>query len=334
MGFLDRIKESAKDISGIGLNADEQFARAYERGVLLQPPDYGAAANHFVTASEKYQKDGNPTMAGRAHANAALYDLINTRDSSSFSEVIEALDPLSEIERIGSQKEFMPTEPLVAELKSLGHEYAANDAADAASKVEAYRAAGEILIQLGPSALEFAERFDVPGPRDNAMLRAMYNMGLADFHQALSVVMKSPADAHNLMQKASGQFQQVRMGDREAKMGDWESKANNYVDQVQSKRHCWLCGREMQGHGIFFNYYPARIEEYHTHLVEDLQQDSEMLRDRDVVLCTVCGSVIEYQADDYAKKRTEELKEWASSILNNHEQRLNNLESSAHTHSN
>ena len=117
-------------------------------------------------------------------------------------------------------------------------------------------------------------------------------------------------------------------------MDEWETKAKTYVERIQSKRHCWLCGREVQGDGIFFDYYPATIKEYHSQLVEELQQDSGMLRDGNVALCTVCGSVIVFQADEYATKRTAELKDWVSGRLRNHEVRLVELERAAHRRSN
>ena len=48
MGFLDKVK----DATGIGLSADEQYRRAYEKGVFLQPPDYSAASALTMLSDE------------------------------------------------------------------------------------------------------------------------------------------------------------------------------------------------------------------------------------------------------------------------------------------
>jgi hypothetical protein len=332
MGFMDRLKANVKDISGVGLDADEQFDRAYKRGVFLQPPDYSSAIDSFISASEKYHKDGNQLMASRSNANAALYHLVESEDPAELSETIEAMGDLAEIEKIGSQREMVPTAPLITEMKALIHEFAATNASATSSKFEEYQNAGNTLAQLGNSPLEFSERFKFPGPHDNAMVRGLYNLGLSDYHKALSVVMKSPSEAHNLMQKAAGQFQQVRISSVDAHLGEWESTTQTYLDRIQLKRHCWLCSREMQGSGVFFDYYPAKIEEYHVQILEELQEDSGMLENGKLVLCTVCGSAIEKQADRYARHRTEELKKWASEILTNHGSRLDKLEHHAQNH--
>lgn len=333
MGFLDKIKESAKDATGIGLSAQEQYARAYEKGVFLQPPDYSSAAKHFATASDKFNKEANQEMVQRARANAMLYQLISSRDCSDLAEVIQALEPVPEIEQIGSRDEMIPTAPLITELTAFQHEYRAETADESADKEAGYRDASNALMKLGASSLQIAEILQLSGPIDKAMLRVFYCGALADYFAALNVVMRSPAEAHDFLQKAATGF-------RQSKAKDWGETVDGYIEQVISKRYCWMCGREMQGKDIFYQYYPASTKEYHSSIIESLKQDSGMIDIADsVTLCTVCGSAIELQADQYATMRVEELKEWIEPILEshqealeNHDRRLDSLEDAAHTH--
>ncbi len=71
-GVLSKMKDLGKEM-GIGLNAQEQYYKAYEKGILLQPPDYPSAVKHFLAAKEKFIQEGNQAMAQHAQANAALY---------------------------------------------------------------------------------------------------------------------------------------------------------------------------------------------------------------------------------------------------------------------
>ncbi|HRD02279.1 MAG TPA: hypothetical protein PLP57_06515 [Candidatus Saccharicenans sp.] len=332
MGLMDKVKGVGKEM-GIGLNAQEQYHRAYEKGVFLQPPDYASAAKHFATASEKFFKEGNPIMAQRAQANAALYGLISSRDVSAIPEVIRALESVAEIERLGNENEMIQTAPLITELAAIQYEHQAENSNNNAEKIEYYTKAADSFMKLGVSPLQIAERLSLQGPLDKAMLRAFYDSALSDYYSALAVVMASPTQAHDLLQKAAGEFHQ-------AAATDWAKTVDDYIKQVSSKSHCWMCGREMQGKDLFYAYYPARTDEFHTHLLEESNEDLRMIdTPGKVTMCTVCGSIIENQADRYAVMRANEVREWAAGMLNqvdqvlqNHNERLRRLESLAHRH--
>lgn len=332
MGFLDKVKGLGKEM-GIGLSGQEQYQRAYEKGVLLQPPDYSAAAKNFAAAGEKFVKEGNGDMARLSHANAALYELVNGRDLSAIPEVIQALEPIGEVPRIGSQDEMVQTAPLIAELTALLYERQAEASDSSADKTTEYTKAADVLMKLGNSTLEIAERLNLKGPVDKGMMRAFYCMALSDYHSALAVVMTSPTQAHDLLQKSAAEF-------RQALATDWSETVDGYIAQVSSKSHCWMCGREMQGRDLFYMYYPASTEEFHQRLLENSNEDLRMIdRAGHVTICTICGSSIENQADRYATMRADEVREWATQVLQaheevleNHNDRLRSLERAAHTH--
>lgn len=318
MGFLDKMKGLGKEM-GIGLSAQEQYIRAYEKGVLLQPPQYGSAAKHFATASEKFLKEGNQSMAQRAQANAALYELVNSCNRSFIPEVIQALEAVPEIERIGSRDETIKTAPLIAELTALQCEHQAETNDSNAGKQAEYAKAADGLMKLGTSPLQVAEKLKVNGPVDKAMIRSFYCGALSDYYAAFSVVMESPTQAHDFLQKSAAGF-------RQAMVTDWSKTVDDYIKDISSKSHCWMCGREMQGRGFFYRYYPARTQKFHRHLLESSNQDLRMIDTSDnVTMCTVCGSAIENQADRYATMRANEVREWATAIFENHNQRINDL---------
>lgn len=330
MSLLDKVKQNFKETTGRGLSAQEQYQRAYQKGVFVK--DYKTAADNFDKAFERFQEDHNVEMALRSQANSALYTLLVSKDWA-LNDMIAILESLSEIERIGSDQEMVRTAPLVTELKALQLERQAEQAESTGEKKQAYAQASDLLMTLGTETLSFTDKLGGSGPTDKALLRAYYCGALSDYYAALNEVAISPARAHDYLQKSAVRF-------RQAGVAEWSSKVEGYMDQVKMKRHCWICGRELQGRNIFYQYYPANTEQYHKKLVEASGDDAGMLdTEGSVTLCTVCGSAIEKQADVYAMKRANEIREWVTQLLQNHEDtlekhahRLQQLESLAHSH--
>jgi len=143
-----------------------------------------------------------------------------------------------------------------------------------------------------------------------------------------------PEDAENALQKSLMRFKQ-------ANETDWSGKVEVMLNQVKAKRHCWMCGREMQGEEIHFRYYPTRITEYIKTQSQKNNEDAGMLdREKHVTICSVCGVTIENQANHFAKMHADEVRAWASNILGTHEdrmdalaRRISHLEKYSHSHS-
>lgn len=334
MGFFDKAKEKAKNAVkevGVGLNAEEQYQRAYQKGVFVK--NYNSAAKDFHKAWEKFQAEQNSDMALRAQANSALYALLDSKDRTCLNDLVTKLEALPEIEQVGTERTMVQTGPLVTELKASSLEYQAEQTQSNSEKKQLYSQASDTLMALGTEALSFADKIGVSGPMDKALLRAYYYGALSDYYGALTEAMISPAHAHDYFQKSAVRF-------RQAGATDWSSKVDGCLDQIKMKRHCWMCGREMQGRNIYYQYYPARTTLYHKKLVEGSGGDVSMLDTEDcVTLCSVCGSAIEKQADLYALKRANEVREWVTPLLQNHEKvlenhadRLKDLERYSHTH--
>jgi hypothetical protein len=104
MGILNKLK----DVSGIGLGAQEQYVRAFEKGVFLQPPDYAAASKHFMTANEKFEKEGNTEMAKRAKANSCLYELASAKSTAFLSRLTESLRGIMAEQNLPHERCLLP----------------------------------------------------------------------------------------------------------------------------------------------------------------------------------------------------------------------------------
>jgi len=75
MSLLDKMKQNIRETTGYGLNAEEQYERAYQKGVFVK--DYNAAAENFNKALERFLQENNAEMAQRSRANSTLYSLLN-----------------------------------------------------------------------------------------------------------------------------------------------------------------------------------------------------------------------------------------------------------------
>jgi hypothetical protein len=315
MGILDKVK----DVTGVGLNAEEQYRRAYEKGVFLQPPNYAEASKQFTAAAEKFRKAGSIDRARRAEANAILYQLVHARDLSHIEALLNGLDGVPEIEKIASQTEMMSGLTFIYELKALRWEIFAESCRELVAKADAYRQAAESAMKLGTAPLALAEWVPLHGPTDKGLMRGFYYAALADYHSAFAMIPDSPEDAQNSLHKAA-------VGFRQAQVQDWADQTAIHIDALQARRHCWMCGREMQGRDHYFRYYPAATTRYHGKIVEDRKEDAGMLdRSNLVTLCTVCGSAVEAQADRYALSRAAELREWVAPLLESHSRQIQEL---------
>ena len=146
-------------------------------------------------------------------------------------------------------------------------------------------------------------------------------MALADYWEALEKLRYDPDDARNMIQKSLSEFKQSRDL-------NWVNKADDYLNRLKISRHCWICQREVRGEDIYYKHYPSDIEPYHEKLIRDLKQDSGMLdRGDSITVCTACGSMVEKQADRYAKIRASEVRKWADGIFAKHSREIADLRS-------
>src|SRR5438132_1390431 len=119
MGFFNKVK----NVTGIGLNSNEAYHRAYEKGVLLAK--YDTASDLFAKAAEKCMQDGQAELAQKARANQHLYSFIATKQMNEIDNILVSLNGLEEIEEIGSETETVLVSELRVELEARQFENAA-----------------------------------------------------------------------------------------------------------------------------------------------------------------------------------------------------------------
>ena len=319
MGLLDKVGKGLKDATGLGLDANEQYKRAYSKGVFIK--DCDAASKNFQKAAEKFEQSGDSESASRSRANAAVYNLIATKDKESIANTIVTLSEVSEIEQLWSDQDKINPKSWIHELKAYESENIADISDDFNEKKDNYKIAGEMLLNLGTAPLTFADELQVNGPREKAMSRSYYYTGLSDYFGAHQLIYSVPSDAEDSLQKALMRFKQ-------ANDTEYSETVSGMLSKVKAKRHCWMCAREMQGEEFHFYYYPTVVQEFNKLQVQTANQDTGMLdRENAVTICAVCGTAIEKQADRYALIRAAEVRTWAEEIFDNHDSRMDRIES-------
>lgn len=320
MSLFSKFKETAKDATGIGLNADEQYQRAYEKGVFLRPQEYQTAVKWFLASAEQHTQNGNSAAALRAQANAAIYELLRTKDLGDAIEAVRVVSQLEEIECVGSNTEMMPAKTLADEIQVLVTEVQAMNA-DSATRSERLKAASDLLFSLRNATPQVLPFLCSKGPLDSFTKRAFYCLSLSEESQAAAMINEFP-------DKALDEYFACLAHVRQASDTELEQKLTKVIGQLQVKRHCWMCGREMVGNGIYFKFYPSRTTKYHHRMLADTQDDTAMIdSDGSVCLCSVCGSTIELQANSYAVARATEVRQWAAEIFDQHQRSIETLQS-------
>lgn len=316
-----------KQATGIGLDGPTSYQRAFEKGVLLG--NYGSAAGMFRDAAEKLTRESDTALAARAAANWRLYEFLAQPNVGLLAPLRDALSQTPEIEQIGSQMEVMPTAPLVEELNVrivesrvpqgppsaviTGHE-------QAKKALEAILDRDLILYRTAPLPGE--------GPLvETAMSRYYWHHGLSYFNAAIAKVDADPAAAANDAAAATQAFQQA--GD-----GENQQRADEYARNLQVRRTCWMCRRELQGLGTYINWYPSALTPYIVSVLERANQDQGSIDVSHgvVVLCTPCAAVVERRADEIAQRRVHEVRTELLQHIGQLEVAVTELQRLAHKH--
>jgi hypothetical protein len=293
-----RERETVFKKLGFGLDADDKYQRAFEKGVLLG--NFEAAPSLFEEAAREYEKRGQVEGQHRALANAALYRYIQSDDAALLPVLIDHLDHISEIECIGSAGETMPAAVLKTELEArrvelevealgpgMGHEALA----------VAHERARDCFEELGSAGLVVYPHTVKDQLGLDAESRYLYHAGKAYWHRAQEQVQTDPAAASDEMSRALMYY-------RRAGYTAGEQAADGALDHLRMQRTCWICHREMQGRGVNFSYLPTTVSPYHARVLERANQDPSSLdvAGSTVVVCVVCHTLITRQVESIAAR--------------------------------
>lgn len=324
-GFLDKMRYT----TGLGLNQNELYVRAFEKGVLLKK--FYDAADTFDKAAKKFTETGDQMMATQAIANGLLYRYLASGDPGLVSPLIQTLSNLPQIEVIGSQTEMMPTGPLCAELDCRMVEAALVQAQDDVMRSRDLHKLARDKFQaiIRNPLITYGYVAAQDGHNHKADMRHFYHSGMYSFYEAMTKKNRDPSAASDDLSLASQAFR--RCNDQA-----WVQRVSTLLENWRISRTCWLCHREMQGSDLHFTMCRSIVTPYTKHILEILKQDSStMSMDGRIAVCTPCGSMVTFKAMQEADKLRQELMpriEALAGTIRDLDSRVAWLERKAHSH--
>jgi hypothetical protein len=319
-GIFDKVRHT----TGLGLNENELYERAFTKGVLLH--DFKKAADIFQDAARKFSETGNQAMAAQASANAMLYHYLATGQTNNLSALIHTLHSLQQIESIGLPGEMMPVEPLCAELDCRMVEAIIAQALDDVVRLrDLHKLASAKFQAIIPHPLiTYAYIRSGDGHHENTEERYFYHHGMYQFYEAMIRKDSDPSAAAADLALAIQSFR--RCNDQ-----SWLQKVTTLLENWRISRTCWICHREMQGFELHFSMCRANVTPYTQRLLEVLHQDNSTvnLASTQIAVCNPCGSMVTFKAAAEADKVRQELTaklEHAHTLIKNLESRVRQLE--------
>jgi hypothetical protein len=300
MSLLNKLKFA----TGVGLNAQEHYQRAYEKGVLLGPQNYGAAMEMFRTAAERFQQAGETEAANRAMANRHIYEFLANGSLSALLQAMPFLQAIPAIEEFGTATESFPASELCQEIHARLLEGAAfNESSDLERRVRAHRDAA-LAFQHAARIPRLRTYRIAPAPdrKESPLDRFFLHEGWAAYHEAVGIQAQNPDRALEHYSTAMNAF-------KRANLEEPFRRAESLREAMRIRRCCWVCHREMQGQDVHFTYADAAVPPYVLAVLQSLNEAPDTIRPGAVAVCTPCHSMIRNAADAIAQERVQELEE-------------------------
>lgn len=325
-GFMDKVRHT----TGLGLNQDELYNRAFVKGVFLK--NFKEAADIFDKAARKFTELGDQKMAAQATANSLLYHYLDSGDSRIIQQLIQALSILPQIEEICKQTEMMAVAPLCAELECRMVEAAiAQSQGDIVKSRDLHKYARDKFQAILRNDLLTYSYVSAPdGHNDRTDMRYFYHSGMYAYLEAMTKKDTDPSAASDDLSLAGQSFR--RCNDQ-----TWIQTVTTLLENWRISRTCWICHREMQGYELHFSMCQATITPYAKQILEKLKQDSSTvsLESGQIAVCTPCGSMITHKAEMEADKVRQELNARINVLMGamqSLDNRVRHLERNSHHH--
>jgi len=221
--------------------AEEEFTRAYNKGVNLGPEKWQDAANSFSDAAKHFAEVGNAQKSNEAFALATLFNALVYRNAESWRICSEAMTRTGDTQiNVG----FSASSAAIAQQARVMHEdilatTGINGDSNNISRVGALKNLAQKYLELTGEDLVVWKLMTV---EVDPQRRAYYLLGLATLVEANSLMDSDPRKAVSLLSESATQFEM-------AGIDPMNLRAMTKVKRDNASRvaRCWFCGREVQG---------------------------------------------------------------------------------------
>ncbi|MEM0118043.1 MAG: hypothetical protein QXV32_06310 [Conexivisphaerales archaeon] len=273
---------------------DEDFQKAYEKGVNLGPQHWGDAYHYFASAAKHYTEAGDQQKAAISTALSTLFITLTSPSSEGWKKCSEQLSALGSTQlnvgfatdsaSLANQAAIMAAEAEI--MPSI------NASTSDQAKATRLRELAQKYVELTGSDLAL---WKLLRQEIDPQSKAYYLMGLASLIDANSFVYSDPEKSVTLFSNAITNFE-VAGSDPLGVKTNTSAKAEDMAKIAK----CWFCGREVQGRDANFFKVNAQITAYMRS-----KYGNEMPASIDgpsVVACAACYSAIQNLSDIVAQK--------------------------------
>ena len=298
--------------------AEEEFKRAYDKGVNLGPEKWQDASSSFSDAARHFAEAGNPQKSNEALALATLFYALVHPDAESWRNCGEAMARIGNIQiNVG----FSASSAAIAlQARVMQEDIAATGAINSDSKdisrVGALKNLAQRYLELTGEDLVV---WKLMKAEVDPQRRAYYLLGLATLVEANSFTDSDPRKAVSLLSESATQFEM-------AGVDPMNLRAITKVKRDNASRiaKCWFCGREVQGMGTHYVLLQAVVSSYTKQRYGSGVPQS--IDGEYIVACESCSSSIRTVADVIARIYYERAIAEIHEIAQRLDARMNSLE--------
>lgn len=273
--------------------ADDDFAKAYSKGVKLGREKWLDASNYFGSAASRYNQLGMRDRATLSAGLSFLFKAAVTNDPDFWRMAYENFSNLGEIPvDIGSvvSAQDIAEECRVVYLRNKADSKIASKAVDSVTVMMLEDVAKACMGLIGRDLVVW-KQLGVSG--DPQVLAYSY---LAVARQAEGRMLEGEDP-----EKAIYSYNQARQYVQLAKndMFGVGPDVNLLLDKLGKVAKCWFCGRTVQGKGVHFVELPASTTKY---MIKKYGSEANAMTDNVVYACISCYLAIHNEADNIARR--------------------------------
>ncbi len=309
---------SLNPFKDVRTRADDEFSRAYSKGVNLGPQKWQDAVESFSAASKHYAQAGNSQKANEAYALACLFYALLHKDSQSWQTCSEAMTRVGDTPvNVG----FAANSTAIAQQATVIRDdivatSAINSDSSDVSRVSGLKALAQKYLELTGEDLVVWKLMKVELDPER---RAYYLLGLASLVEANSLMESDPRKAVSLLSESATHFEMAGI-DPMNLMAITKVKRDN----ASRVAKCWFCGREAQGLNVHYVLLSATVSDYTKQRYGS--EVPESIDGAHIVACESCASSIRMAAEAFARMYYERAMAEMRQIAQRLDARINALQ--------